>query len=246
MFYIYCIFNNLNGKIYIGKSKNPNKRWFRHITTAFSKKAKDKFAIHLAIKKYNLNNFTFSILQSFNKEKDCFNAEIYWIKYFNSKEFGYNLTDGGEGCSGKIISEKTRTKIRQKAMGRKHSTKTINKISKDNNHRSKLNFIKVKEIRNKYNLNKYRIIDLSKEYNVSSKCIAHIIYNECWIDENYIAPIPRKGNYCYRKLIEEDVCNIREMLSLNIEEVIIAKKFNITKENVYLIRDNKIWRNNGV
>jgi group I intron endonuclease len=129
-FYVYIIHNILNNKVYIGKAKNLQKRWAKHIEVASCKRIVEKFFIHKAIAKYGVENFTFSMLQSFDNENDCFIAEIYWIKYFQSKikNYGYNLTDGGEGCSGRIVSEKTRQKMRDKATGRKHTPETKEKL----------------------------------------------------------------------------------------------------------------------
>ena len=41
-----------------------------------------------------------------------------------------NLTDGGDGCSGKIVSEETKEKMRLSHIGKKHSLETRSKISK--------------------------------------------------------------------------------------------------------------------
>lgn len=126
-FYIYTIHNILNNKIYVGKATNPWKRWQKHIRIAASKRQQEKFYIHRAVAKYGVNNFIFSVLQKFNIEQDCDLAEKYWIKYFQSKNtmYGYNLTEGGEGVSGRVVSEATRQKMREKATGRRHAPETI-------------------------------------------------------------------------------------------------------------------------
>lgn len=85
---IYKITNKLNNKIYIGQSIHILQRWEEH------KYQECNSAIHQAIKKYGIDNFTFEIIeecdQSLLDEK-----EIYWIKYYNSYKEGYNLTPGG-------------------------------------------------------------------------------------------------------------------------------------------------------
>ena len=139
-FWIYVIRNIVNNKIYVGKTKNLQNRWAKHIKVALGKRAVEKFVIHKAIAKYGVDNFIFSKLQSFGNEDDCSAAEIYWIEYFKSniKEFGYNLTKGGEGCSGRVVSEVTRQKMRDKATGRKHTSETLLSISGSNNHSAKI------------------------------------------------------------------------------------------------------------
>lgn len=57
---IYKIQNLINGKIYIGQSKNIEKRWLRHKTTAFNKNDHSyNLPLYRAIRKYGLENFSF-------------------------------------------------------------------------------------------------------------------------------------------------------------------------------------------
>lgn len=90
---IYKITNTINNKSYIGQSCNIEERWKRH------KYAKDNFAIHLAIQKYGIVNFSFSILEECSKEQ-LNDKEIYWIEYYNSIEDGYNMISGGSNGAG--------------------------------------------------------------------------------------------------------------------------------------------------
>ena len=87
---IYKITNLINEKIYIGQSKNPEKRFKQHISGL-----KDSI-ISAAIIKYGKENFSFEIIE---EDIDNYNErEIYWIQYYNSfnRDFGYNKTLGGE------------------------------------------------------------------------------------------------------------------------------------------------------
>ena len=94
---IYKITNNINKKIYIGKSVNIETRWNQH------KYTKDSLPIHHAIQKYGINNFTFEVIEECNP-KDLNEKEIYWIKHFNSYSGeGYNLTQGGDGASHPVL-----------------------------------------------------------------------------------------------------------------------------------------------
>lgn len=191
MYYIYTIFNKANGKIYVGKTSNPNARWRKHIYASENKHGEKQFYFHRALKKYGINSFTFSILQIFNNEKDSFDAERYWIKYFKSNinTFGYNLTEGGEGSSGNIMSEEAKKKISLAHIGMTHSANTIIKMSGENNHHSRLKLSDVLEIRKI--CNDYSFIELSKKYNVSPRNISCIVYNKSWHDDNYVPPAKR-------------------------------------------------------
>jgi hypothetical protein len=61
-------------------------------------------------------------------EEEAFRHEKYMIAVFGRKDLGtgilYNRTDGGDGTSGKILSEETKKRISQKAKGRKVAEKT--------------------------------------------------------------------------------------------------------------------------
>lgn len=55
-------------------------------------------------------------------EKDAKEKEMYYIKKYNSNNpnFGYNLTDGGDGTKGYYPSEKTRQKMSESRKGEKN------------------------------------------------------------------------------------------------------------------------------
>lgn len=85
---IYKITNKINKKAYIGQSIDIERRWQEHIH-------EDRQSyIHNAIKKYGINNFSFEIIEECSKE-ELDEKEIFWIKYYNTFENGYNLTLGG-------------------------------------------------------------------------------------------------------------------------------------------------------
>lgn len=246
-FYIYTIHNILNNKIYVGKSKNPKKRWQKHLKVASGKRQKEKFYIHRAITKDGADNFVFSIIQKFETEQDGNLAETYWIKYFNSRniKFGYNLTAGGEGVSGRVMSEATKQKIREKSTGRKHTEEALISMTGNNNHSSKLTSKYVSEIRYNYNFLGTNLVSLSKKYVVSERTIARVIYNIDWYDKDYIPPVARKiNNNGKPKLTQEKADQIRQMYANDISMLEISKLFNVTKTNIKYIINNKIWRNN--
>jgi len=125
-FYVYKITNKINGKIYIGKSKNPNARFKRHIYVANHRNAgPNQFQpIHAAIAKYGKDNFCLEIIDECDLEDEIFTKEMHWIAYYKTNiaryqnTFGYNLTDGGEGASGLSPSIETRQKISKANAGK--------------------------------------------------------------------------------------------------------------------------------
>jgi hypothetical protein len=66
-------------------------------------------------------------------EDDAFMWEVFWIAEFGRIDLGtgclHNKTDGGEGASGKILSDETKQKIRRASLGRMHSEETKQKLS---------------------------------------------------------------------------------------------------------------------
>lgn len=94
---IYKITNLINGKIYIGQSRNIKKRWQNHKCAAHNPNNKGyNYPLYRAIRKYGIENFRFEIIES------CFIEELndrekYWISYYhsNDNDYGYNQDDGG-------------------------------------------------------------------------------------------------------------------------------------------------------
>lgn len=87
---IYKITNNINHKIYIGQSINPNKRFQQHC----SYKSKDNSLLNKAIQKYGKENFSLEIIGWFEDYND---KEKYYIQFFRTLvPYGYNVTPGGE------------------------------------------------------------------------------------------------------------------------------------------------------
>ena len=128
--YIYKITNKTNGKSYIGKTTNLNKRFAQHCSGRGCTKA-----LNRAIKKYGKDNFTFECLESVAKntleELNLFlnNRECYYIKEYNTFITGYNCTLGGEGLSGAHPSKETKTKISKALKGHIESIETRQKKS---------------------------------------------------------------------------------------------------------------------
>jgi len=148
MYKIYLITNLINQKKYVGITKKTiEERWQDHIKTA--KKRRKKYAVHNAILKYGLENFSIVLLE----ENDNVEREMFWIEQHDSYNNGYNLTKGGDGTNGitVTIEEREKRSIRAKEKhkekvigmhGKKHSEETKQKIheshkllnrTKDNN-----------------------------------------------------------------------------------------------------------------
>jgi group I intron endonuclease len=94
--FIYKIQNKINGKIYIGKTiHNIEIRFGQHIKA--SKNENNDSVLCRAIRKYGIQSFDISVIDV-TDNKDVLNEkEKYWIKFYDSKANGYNMTHGGDG-----------------------------------------------------------------------------------------------------------------------------------------------------
>ena len=94
MGYIYKIVNNVNDKVYVGKTcRTLTIRWKEHCKHC--NEGVD-YPIYRAMKKYGIDAFHMELIEECNNADIC-NKEKYWIKYYNSYENGYNATRGGDG-----------------------------------------------------------------------------------------------------------------------------------------------------
>lgn len=96
---IYMIINSVNGHMYIGLSRDIEKRIKDHYSHGLNGARKDDLdkPLYKAFKKYGLDNFTWRILEECPEDK-LKEREVYWIKYYNTYENRehYNETPGGD------------------------------------------------------------------------------------------------------------------------------------------------------
>lgn len=94
MAYIYQIINNINNKIYIGKTEfSIEKRFKEHCQDAFREK-NEKRPLYAAMRKYGIENFHIELIEETDNPEE---REIYWIEQKRSFKNGYNATLGGDG-----------------------------------------------------------------------------------------------------------------------------------------------------
>lgn len=106
---IYLRTNTVNGKQYVGQTKDMKIRDYQWYNT-------DKMYagtyITNARNKYGTENFKTEILKECDTQEELNQWEQYYIKELNTKyPNGYNLTDGGYGRSGYKMTEEQRLKM---------------------------------------------------------------------------------------------------------------------------------------
>lgn len=89
-----------------------------------------------AIQKYGWVNFKHEILYENLSEDEAKELEKHSILMYNSncREYGYNLTGGGDGTLGIPCSKETRAKISKKLKGRKFTNEHKKHMSESRNH----------------------------------------------------------------------------------------------------------------
>ena len=100
--YIYKITNDINKKIYVGKTEhtNPELRWKEHLQD-YKRRKNEKRPLYYAMRKYGVEHFHFEVVEeTYNTEE----REKYWIEklrtYVGFEDCnGYNATLGGDGKS---------------------------------------------------------------------------------------------------------------------------------------------------
>lgn len=266
---IYKITNRVNGKVYIGQSNNCNRRFHEHI-----KGSNSTSLIHLAIKKYGVQNFDLDII-----EKDIENydeQEKFWIKYYraNQREFGYNILDGGQNPPILLGENNALAKISNKDFYDieqliQENILTFADIAKKYNltegYISKINRGLVRRNKNlKYPLRK------SNNYSLDEDKINLIIHDLMYthlptehiakkhkIDSLTIFRINKGDKYKYNNIsypIREDYSKISNwMLDYIIKDIKenklkfseIENKYKLSKSTISRINQGKIWRKEG-
>jgi group I intron endonuclease len=120
--FIYKLTNTVNNKIYIGLTteKSVAERCRKRNAEAKYRDDRKSYILN-AIRKHGEKSFVSEIIDTAESLEELKEKEIYYISFYKARDrsIGYNLTDGGEGNLGLKMSEETKDKIRQKALGRK-------------------------------------------------------------------------------------------------------------------------------
>ena len=114
-----------SNKVYIGITRQePKKRW------KYGYGYTQNVAFYNAIKKYGWKNIIHQILFENLSREEAIQKEIELIERYNStnKKYGYNITKGGDGTLGQIMSQETRNKISQAKKGHIVTEETRQKI----------------------------------------------------------------------------------------------------------------------
>ena len=181
---IYKIENLLNGKVYIGQSKNVNPilRWKDHYTSALYSTGRSKNGLYDDIRSMGIENFVFQILETKIPLKYLDKKEIEYTLKYNSIESGYNEAFGGQGKnkSTKLLKEDVydiidmlKQYISFEEIAKKYNvcTGTISDINcGDTWHFDEFDYPIMKSANNKANFDTKTILEIYKDLKLARTC----------------------------------------------------------------------------
>jgi len=133
---IYKITNLVNGKIYIGQSKNYKTRWNEHKRLSKKEANANDTVFVRALRKYSIEKFTFEIIDYAESAQKLNELEEFYIKDYNSVvPNGYNLTSYINGVS--ILSEESRLKMSESRRNTKKQYSSSNYYGVSFNNKTK-------------------------------------------------------------------------------------------------------------
>lgn len=117
---IYKWTNTTNGKVYIGQSIDLDFRKRKFL--CFSIQKYGGVYINRARQKYNDKSFWDYEILDYCEPKELDKREIYYINFYHSTDehYGYNLTNGGYGRLGYVMTDETKKKIGDAQRGTKN------------------------------------------------------------------------------------------------------------------------------
>lgn len=224
MTYIYKLIDPRTDEIrYVGKTETTlKKRYSVHLRDA-------KNGTEWYVSRWIRQLLSYDMLPVMEVIEECFEEtwaerEIYWIAY--GRQMGWrltNLTDGGDGTSGWVASEKTKRNISEAKKGKKNTDEHNRRIGEA-------------KIGNQYHRG-------HKHTNETLLKIGEAQRGKKHTDEHR-----RKNSEAHQgekhpnaKLIEADVHGIRRMFCEGRKDKEIAEMYGVTAKTINMIRHGKAW-----
>lgn len=256
MYYIYIIENLLDPtKLYVGLTKDPDKRWKRHASNARSSNSRKKSYIHHAIAVHGEDNFAFTIITVCDTLEEAHHLECYWISSLRENNLQlYNLTDGGEVPPTNVVwSDETRRAASERMSGKNNYFYGKQLFGPDNGnygkkmkphvkatllqHRAKLTPQQVQEIRDLYQSGNYTQVVLAKQFGVAPPQIHCIVRNKSWNDGT---PEPQTKP----RLTPDQVREIRRLYAdCKFTGKELGAMFGVSNDHISGIVTRRIWKN---
>ena len=79
---IYIIKNNINSKVYIGKTQYSIEQRFKEHCSDYSKREEEKRPLYDAMKKYGVENFYIELIEDNISDQEINEKEIFYLYRF--------------------------------------------------------------------------------------------------------------------------------------------------------------------
>lgn len=182
---IYKITNKINGKCYVGQTKDHEYRWYCHKSEGY-RGAEPNKALYKSIEKHGIENFEFEMIEEC-KEDELDLKEFYWITELDSYRKGYNMTDGNPDVNfgqydKKEISDETRKILSKQSKERYEQKNALWRINNLGLNKEKLQLCNEKR-KKKFICNETGIVyesirGFSKEFNVDRRQLVRHLNRE--------------------------------------------------------------------
>lgn len=203
---IYKITNLINGKCYIGQTTDARRRWQEHRAKGYNQE-KNKI-LYYAFDKYGLNNFSFKIIE---QQIENYNErEKYWIRFYDSYENGYNMTEGGD---------EPPLHVKENNPFATHTQEEVNHV---------IDLI--------LNTNK-KLKDIAIETGYDYSTIKRISNGKLWHNEKLNYPLRKENGRKYQKERAELI--IYDLLNTTLTQKAIAEKYGCARSTVTAINSGK-------
>jgi group I intron endonuclease len=226
---VYCWYNTLNKKIYIGSSINLWRRFktYKQIfINSKTNRANDKLVN--SIKAHGVKVYKFYILELFNgstedlRKKEQFYLDKYRPFAKDNRGYNFNINVGMNKPS--LISEDSRERIKQRHIG-------------ENSESSKLTNVTVLDIKTKLSKG-VTLKELASMYNVSTTVISNVKSGKTWGHIKASDDIENiLKEMCYKnrkgKLTEDLVREIKLRLQNGERCYLLAKEYNLPYTTVH-------------
>lgn len=246
---IYKIINLTNSKIYIGSAKDVAIRWRNHKRELLNNKHHNRY-LQRSWNKYEEGNFQFEVVEYVGDVELLIEREQYYIDLFHAcnRKYGYNINPVAGSCLGRVHTQETKQKIREKHIGKKMSEESrlkmrFAKLGVSPSEKQRLiasqtwrgrkhteeSILKMKQkhkgkIISEDTKNKLRLANLGKKTKEDVK-------------ERISLGLRGKNN----KLTENDVLLIKILLGNGETGSKISKMFNINQSTISQIKLGKTW-----
>lgn len=221
---IYKIENKINGKIYIGSSKDIYKRWSEH-KNLLKTNRHHSFMLQKSWNKHGSENFKFEIIEIFNGDReDLFKLEQHYLDMFESYDYsvGYNINSNST-----------------------HPTPMPTNYQDIIDGKFNITIEQFETIVCYLCNTKISIPKISKLVGVNKGTIYQIYFKEQFYDivknMDFIKRVTYGSNNHNAKLDEAQVLDIIEMLLSKSYAIDVARKFNVSINIILDIYNHKTW-----